>query len=98
MKYPTIKLKILHYIRTNTDEKRLVSYSDICSNICDTTDAYIAIALTRLVKENIVFHTGNIRGYEYGITIKGLELLKAYENKQEISKLTLLLKQIARLP
>jgi predicted MarR family transcription regulator len=98
MQYVITKLKILNYLKSNTDNNMLVSYPEICCNISNTTDSYIAIALRRLVKENLIFHNGTSKNYRYGITIKGLRYLKAEENKQEIHSLTLLLKQIAALP
>jgi hypothetical protein len=90
----TIKLQILNYIKVNTDNRRLVSYIDICTNIKNTSNSYIATALNRLINERLIFHLGTERSYGYGITAKGLEYLKIQKNKQDISKLTLLLKSI----
>jgi hypothetical protein len=93
----TIKLQILNYIKANTDNRRLVTYLQICNNIKNTSNSYIATALNRLLNERLVFHLGTERSYGYGITTKGLEFLKTHENRQDVSKLTLLLRQIAGL-
>jgi predicted transcriptional regulator len=97
MESSSIKLQILSYIKANIDNRQLVSYASICKNVNNTTDSYVATALNRLINERLVFHLGRERVYGYGITAKGLEYLKACENRQEISKLTLLLKRIAGL-
>jgi len=95
--YPSIKLQILNYIKANTDNRRLVSYPNICDNIKNTTESYIATALNRLINEKLVFHMGNEGNFGYGITAKGLEYLKTHENKQEVSRLTKFLMQISGL-
>jgi hypothetical protein len=97
MDNPTIRLQILEYIKANTDNRRLVSYQSICENIKGTNNDYIATALNRLLNERLVFQIGTQRSYGYGITAKGLEYLKTFENKQEVSKLTKLLQTIAGL-
>jgi DNA-binding PadR family transcriptional regulator len=97
MQDPSIKLQILNYIKINSDCKRLVSYSNINKNIKDTSESYIATALNRLLNERLVFHMGTEGTYGYGITAKGLEYLKNYENKQEVSRMTKFLMQISGL-
>jgi DNA-binding PadR family transcriptional regulator len=93
----SVKLQILSYIKQNTDNLHLVTYPEICSNLFDTTDSYIAVALRRMVKESLIFHRGSYHSYSYGITVKGLKYLKDFENAQELEKLTFILKQVAGL-
>jgi hypothetical protein len=93
----TIKLQILNYVKANTDNRRIVSYADICHNVKDSTNSYIATALNRLINERLIFHLGNEGSYGYGITAKGLEFLKLHENERDVSKLTELLKNISGL-
>jgi len=95
MQQISIKIQILKYIRENTDQNRLVSYKDICRDISGTSVPYIATALNRLNKADLVFQSGKRRDYRYGVTTKGLKILKIHDDKEDLSKLTYLLESIA---
>ena len=93
----TIKLQLLVYIKDKTDNMHLVTYPQICNHLTNTTDAYISILLVRLTKEGLLFRKGSYHNYNYGITVKGLQFLKNYQNEREVFRLTSILKQLAGL-